>query len=89
MARGLGFAIEVNRNLGVATANFFDEFAQVQYRRVKLRPRGEFFVVNRQNKSRRTRLLLRKLRKVTIARDPEHFHALFFQRISERADTQA
>ena len=46
---GLGFAVDVNRNFSVLEADFLDEFAQIQHRRIKLRSRREFLIVDRQN----------------------------------------
>ena len=53
VARGTRFPIEVNRDLGVAEADFLDERAQVHDRGIELRSGGEFLVVDRQDERRR------------------------------------
>ena len=47
------------------------------------------FVVDRQDERRRTRLLLRELRKVAVAGRAEDLHALFLDRLRERANAEA
>ena len=51
--------------------------------------RGELLVVDRQDEGRATALLLREGRQVAVAGDAEHFHALFLDRLGERADPQS
>ena len=88
MARSLRLAIEVNRDVGIAKADFFDEFTQVEHRRIEFGARRKFFVVNRQNESRCARLLLRKLREVAVTGHPNDLDALFFDRFGQRAYAQ-
>src|SRR4051812_10806607 len=75
VARGLGFAVKIDRYVGVATADLLDEFAQVQHRRVEFRPGGEFLVVDGEYERGRARLLLRELGKVAVARDAQYLDA--------------
>ena len=88
VARGARLAVEVDRDIGVAKADLLDEGAQVQHRRIEFRTRRELLVVDRQDECRRAALLLRELRQIAVARHPEHFHALVFHRLGERADAQ-
>ena len=50
MARGFGFAIYIDRDVGIFAAHFLNEVAQIHHRGVKVRPGRKFFVVDRQNK---------------------------------------
>ena len=89
VARGAGLAIEIDRDVGIAKADLVDEGTQVQHCRIEFRPRGELFVVDRKDESRGTALLLRELRQIAVARHAQHFHALFFHRFGERANTES
>ena len=88
VARRPRFAVQIDRNFGVLEADFTDEFSQLLDRRVDFLTWSEFFVVDRQNESGRTTLLLGKLRQVPIARDPQDFHPLLLNRIRESANSQ-
>ena len=89
MAAGLGLAIDINRHVQVLAAHFFNKVAQIQHRRVQIRSRGEFFVVNRQNECAGTALLLGKLAQVAIAGDAQHLKALGLDRLGQGPDAQA
>ncbi len=89
VARGPRFAVEVDRDLRILEADFLDELAQVEHRRIDLRPRGELLVVDRQDERRRAGLLLRELRQVAVARDAQHLHAFLLDRRGERANAEA
>ena len=69
--RGLGLAVKVNRDFGIAKADFLDERAQVQYRLIDFGPRREFLVVDRQDECGSARLLLRELREIVVSRDAD------------------
>ena len=88
VARRPRFAVEVDRDLGVAEADFLDERAELDHRGIELGPRREFFVVDRQDERRRPRLLLRELRQIAVARDAEHLHAFLLDRRRERAHAE-
>ena len=84
------FTIKVDRNVGVLAPDFRHEGAQgVQgFVDFLFRPFAEFLVVDGQDKSGCAGLLLRKLRKVTIAGDAQYFHSFIFHRFCQRTDTQ-
>ena len=88
VARGARLAVQVDRDLGVLEADLLDELAQVEHRRVELRPRRELLVVDRQDERRGAALLLRELRQVAVARHAQHFHAFLLDRRGERADAE-
>jgi hypothetical protein len=90
VARGAGFAVQVDRDVGVLVADLFDEGAQ-RFSAVGIfdRAGAEFFIVDRQHEGRRARLLLGELGQVAVAGHAHHFHAFFFHRIGEGADAQA
>ncbi len=85
MARGAGFAVQVNRDVGVLVADFLDERAQRFQCVVGFLERAgaELFIVDRQDESGRARLLLRELRQVAVTGYAQHFHAFFFHRIGQ------
>ncbi len=87
VARGAGLAVQVNRNIGVFVANLFHKGAQGFQRVVSLfqRATAKFFVVDRQNKCRGARLLLRKLRQVTVAGNTNYLPAFFFDSVRKGA----
>ena len=89
MTRGLGLAIQVNRDLGVLEADFLDEFAQVQYRRIEFGAGRELLVVDRQDEGRGARLLLGELREIAVAGGAENLHAFLLDGVGERANAQA
>ncbi|MCY1169354.1 hypothetical protein D9M73_93800 [compost metagenome] len=89
MARGFGLAIHINRHIQILAAHFFNEVAQVQHGRVQVRARGEFLIVDRQNKGAGAALLLRELRQVAVAGHAKHFKTLGLDGLRERTDTQA
>jgi hypothetical protein len=72
----LGLAVQVDRDVGVLEADLLDELAQVQHRRVQLRPGRELFVVDRQDEGAGAALLLGKLAQVAVAGDAQHLEAL-------------
>ena len=84
------FTIKVDRNVGVLAPDFRHEGAQGFQGFVDFlfRPFAEFLVVDGQDKSGCAGLLLRKLRKVTIAGDAQYFHSFIFHRFCQRTDTQ-
>ena len=66
MCRDARFAVQVDRDLGVPEADLLDELAQVEHRRIDLRSRR---TPRRRSTARTpTRLLLRELRQVAVAR---------------------
>jgi hypothetical protein len=81
-------AVQVDRDLRVLEADLTDEVAEVDDRRVDLRPTREFLVVDRQDERRRARLLLRELRQVAVARHPQDFHPFLLDRLRQRADAE-
>ncbi len=83
------FTIQIDRHLGVLEAHFFDELAQVQYRRVELGAGCELFVVDRQDERAGAALLLRELAQVAVGRGAQHLEALFFNRTGQRTNAQA
>ena len=89
MARGAGFAMQENRDFGIAEAYFLDEAAQL-LQRLAWYPRRcrEFLVVDRQHERRGARLLLGERGQVAIIGDAEHFHAFFLDRLGQRADAE-
>ena len=90
MARSTGFAMQKNRDFGIAEAHFFDKATQLLQRALRvLVAARQFFVVNRQHKGRCARLLLGKRSQVTIIGDAEHFDAFFFNRLGQGANTQS
>jgi hypothetical protein len=91
MARGAGFAVQVDRDVGVLVADLFDEGAQRLQSGVGFLDRAgaEFLIVDRQHEGRRARLLLGELGQVAIAGHAQHFHAFFFHRIGQGAYAQA
>ena len=88
VAAGLGFAVHVDRHVGVLPAHLFDELAQVQHCGVEVGAGGEFFVIDGQDERAGTALLLGKLAQVAIAGNPQHLKAFFFNRLSQCADAQ-
>ena len=50
VARSARFAIQIDRDIGIAKADFLDKGAQVQYGRIEFRPGREFLIVDRQDK---------------------------------------
>jgi hypothetical protein len=86
---GLGFTVDVNRHIGVFAAHLVDEGTQVDDRRVQIRPRGKFFVVDRQDEGAGAALLLGKLRQVTVAGHPQNLEALADDGIGQSADAQS
>ena len=89
VARSLRLAVQVDRDIGVAEADFLDELVQVQHRRIEFGPRRELLVVNRQDERRSAALLLRELRQVAVAGHAQHFHAFLLDRRGERPDSEA
>jgi hypothetical protein len=88
VARGLGFAVEKNRNLGVAETDRLDEGAQLADGRFQLL-RREIIVVDGEDERRSPRLLLREGRQVAVAGDTQHLVPLVLQRLRQRADAEA
>ena len=89
MARGLGFAIDVNRYVQVFATNLFNEVAQVQHRRVQVGAGRELLVVDRQDEGAGPTLLLGKLAQIPITGDTQHFKTLSLYRLGQRANAQA
>ena len=58
---GLGLAVNVDRHVFILTAHFTNEAAQAVHDGVIVVAGSELFIVNRQDESTRTALLLRKL----------------------------
>jgi hypothetical protein len=75
---GARFAVQINRDVGVAETHFADEGAQVLDGAGRLRGRGvvEFLVVDRQNEGAGAALLLGEGTQVAVTGDADHFHAL-------------
>jgi hypothetical protein len=87
--RGARFAVEVDRNVGVANADLADELAQLQHRRAELGAVRDLFVVDRQNERTRAALLLRERGQIAIARRAYHIHAFLLDRAGQRPHAQA
>ena len=87
MHRGACLAVEENRNVLVAAANFLDEGAQAGDRGFGLAV-PEVFVVDRQDERRGAALLLGKRRQVAVAGHPECIKALLLDCLGQRPDTQ-
>jgi len=89
MARGTGFAMQENRDFGIAEAHFLDEAAQLLQRLACiLVAAGEFLIVNRQHKRRSARLLLGERGQVAIIGDAEHFYAFLLDGVGKCADAE-
>ena len=91
VARGARFTVQINRDIGVLVADFFDEGAQ-RFQGVVgfLDGAGaELFIVDRQHEGRCARLLLGKLRQIAVAGHAQHFHAFFFHCGGKGANAQA
>src|SRR5689334_19086410 len=87
MARGARFSMQENRNFLVAETDLINKLAQTIQR--ILRTFDELFIVNRQDKSRGTALLLRKRGQVAIAGDAQYFITFIFNGFGQHADSQA
>src|SRR5690606_16906109 len=85
--RGARFAVQEDRNLGIAKTDFLHECAQLGDGLFFLV--GKLFVIDRQDENRRAALLLRKRSQVTITGDAEYFHALFFNGLGKRTHAEA
>ena len=88
VARGARLAVQEDRDVCVAEADLHDEGAQVGDGLGRGLGRGELLVVDRQDEGRAAALLLRERGQVAVAGHAEHFHALFLDRLGERADPQ-
>ena len=89
MARGFGFAIDINRHVCVFAAHFVDEAAQVHHHRVQIGTRRKLFIVNRQNERAGPRLLLGKLTQVAVTGHAEHLRTLGLNRVGQGTDAQS
>jgi hypothetical protein len=87
--RGFRLAIDVDGHVRVLEAHLADELAQVQHGGIEVGPDREFLVVDRQDEGAGAALLLRELAQVAVARDAQHFEALAFEGLRERANAEA
>ena len=87
--RGARFAVQVDRDVGVAKADLADELAQVQHRRVELGAGCELLVVDRQDEGAGAALLLREAGEIAIAGGAQHLEAFLLDRLRQRANAQA
>ena len=88
VAAGFGFAVDVDRYLGVFAAHLGDELAQVEHRRVQVGAGRELFVVDRQDERTGAALLLRELAQVAVARHPQDLKTLGLHGLGQGADAQ-
>ena len=88
--RSARFAVKIDRDLGVAKAQFADERTQVLdgTGHILGRVNVELLVVDRQDERAGPTLLLRKRAQVAIAGDTDDFHALGFDCRGQRANTE-
>jgi hypothetical protein len=87
VARGACLAVQEDRDVLVAAADFLDEGAQAGDGLVGLAV-PEVFVVDREDEGRSAALLLGKRRQVAIAGDSEDLKALLLDGLGQRPDTQ-
>ena len=88
MARGTRFAMQEDRDIGVAMPDLVHEVLEVGNRLGRGIGRGELLVVDRQDEGRTAALLLGKGGQVAITGDPEHLHALILDGFRKRTDSQ-
>ena len=91
VARRARLAVEEDRDVRVAEADLLHELAQLldRLRGLLGRADAELLVVDRQDEGAGAALLLGEAREVAVARDPDHFDALFLDRLGERAYAHA
>ena len=91
VARGAGLTVDVDGDVGVLVPDLAYKSAQGLQRRVDLfvGTGAELFIVDREDEGRCARLLLSELRQITVAGHAQHFHAFFFNGVSQGADAQA
>ena len=80
-------AVQEDRNLLVAAADFFDEGTQLGDGLLRLVP-GKFLVVDRQDESRSAALLLRKRRQVAVAGHADDLEAFDFDGFGQRTNAE-
>lgn len=88
VAAGLGLTVHIDGHFGVLAAHFANEVAQAQHDGVQPFALGEFFIVDGQDEGTGAALLLRKLREVAIAGDPDHFKALGLNGLCKRTNAK-
>ena len=79
--------MQENRNLCVLVPNFLNKGPQIgngPFFFVR-----QFFIVNRENKARSARLLLREGSQIAVAGDAQNLQPLLFDRFRQRANTEA
>ena len=83
-------AVEVDRDLRVLEADLLDEGAQALQGGLRFRggASAELLVVDGENERRSARLLLRVLRQIVIAGDPQDLQAFLLDGCGKRADAQ-